>query len=223
MVERYHRGSRDHVRGAGTLRRRARVRGQRQRGPRRRRARAPCAPPPGDDLPRRPRRPASTTGPCSRWSARTRPAPSPPKPSPASTCATTTACTPGSGSVDVVPFVAARRARPRPTRSPLATRFGAWAAADARRARLRLRPRTLAARGPPPGVRRPRTRPGGRPEPHPTAGRLLRRAPGPLLVAYNVWLADADLDARPAGGRRGAPARTCARSACPWATGCRCR
>ena len=62
----------------------------------------------------------------------------------------------------------------------------------------------------------------GPPRPHPTAGATAVGA-RPVLVAYNLWLADPDLERGPAHRRDAA--RACGAGARPraWATRCRCR
>ena len=139
-----------------------------------------------------------------------------------STSARTTACTRASGVVDVVPFVALgdgtthgrRDRRPRRLRG-----LGRRRATACRASSTDPSGRCPTCAGTPSARSRPTA---ARPRPHPTAGAIAVGA-RPVLVAYNLWLAEPDLDAGPTdrgrGARPGGPRARAGRSA----TACRCR
>ena len=139
-------------------------------------------------------------------------------PSPASTSRAHAGVHPRLGVVDVVPFVPLAGAT---LADAVAARdaFAAWAGDELALPCFRYGPERIAARGAPAGLRRPR-----RPTPGPAAPTPPPAPPAsgarPFLVAYNVWLAEPDLDG-PGGWRPPCARRRCGPSAWPAATGCR--
>ena len=98
------------------------------------------------------------------------------------------------------------RARRWPTRWPPATGSSPGRRTSWRLPGFAYGPGAVAARGAAVGLRRARARRPARPQPHPTAGAVCVGA-RPVLVAYNVWLADGVGRRRgPAGGGGRAPA-----------------